>query len=958
MAGITAHNSVRLPFASPLVYHRGVTHLKSLSFLVPVTRLGAACLAWIPAVSCQTSTGVHLAAPTELRISGMTEPLAVATSQPEFSWRVAAARAALHSVTQSAYEIRVAATSRALTGGGPLLADSGKVASRTNSAQSASYAGPGLEAQHEYAWQVRVWDERDQASEWSQIAHWTQAPEWHAQWIAADGTDAAAGSKSMPVFRKEFSMGDRVTRALAYVSGLGQYEFRINGAKVGDSKLTPGWSDYRKTVFYDIYDVTAMLRTGTNALGLMLGNGMYRVLDTPHRYKKFTGSFGPPKCIVQLHVEMASGKTIDVISDASWKTHAGPITFSSTYGGEDYDAREEMPGWDRAGFDDAQWSPVVVTEGPGGVLTPELAPPIRVMHTYTPVRQTKPKPGILVYDLGQNFAGWPDITVSGHAGATVKLIPGELLNPDGTVSQRSSGQPQWFSYTLSGSGREQWHPRFSYYGFRYVQVEVASDSQNPQSGEARVIALKGEAVHTSSEAVGSFTSSDDLLNRIHTLIVRAIENNAVSLFTDCPHREKLGWLEETHLLAPSLLYDFDFAGLYAATARNIADTQKQDEPNAGRVPEIAPQYVVFGVDNGIFDDSPEWGSAAVLAPWYVYERDGNLSALLSHLDVMRRYVDYLSTRANDNIVAYGLGDWYDIGPGEPGVSKLTTSGVTATAIYYQDLRVVERTLALEGRSEESRAYAAKADAVRRSFNERFFDAANHRYDMGSQTAQAMPLVVGLVPDDERSRVLDALIADIRAHDNHVTAGDVGFHYVVDALLDGGRSDVLYDMLERTDTPSYGYQLAQGATALTEAWDANPNSSQDHFMLGHAEEWFYRGLGGINVDFSAPAERQLVIHPNPVGKLTSVQTRYVSIWGPIESNWRRGRAQTEYEFTIPANVTATVELSTAAPENMRVNGEAPDRADGVMSTRSESSGAILVLGSGHYMISAPNAENVP
>jgi hypothetical protein len=784
-----------------------VTPLKSYSFLARVTRFGAACLTWIPAVSCQAATGSHLAAPTELRISGITEPLAVATSQPEFSWRVTAAQATLHSARQSAYEVRVAATARDLTGGGPLLADSGKVSSKASSAQGASYEGPGLEAQHEYAWQVRVWDERDRASEWSQIAHWTQAPEWHAQWIAADGTDAAAGSKPMPVFRKEFSVGDRVTRALAYVSGLGQYEFRINGAKVGDSELTPGWSDYHKTVFYDTYDVTAMLRTGTNALGLMLGNGMYRVLDTPQRYKKFTGSFGPPKCFVQLHLEMGSGKHLDVISDASWKTHAGPITFSSTYGGEDYDARAEMPGWDRAGFDDGQWSPVVVAEGPGGVLTPELAPPIRVMHTYMPVGKTEPKPGIVVFDLGQNFAGWPDVAVSGRAGATVKLIPGELLNPDGTVSQRSSGQPQWFSYTLRGSGREQWHPRFSYYGFRYVQVEIGTDSQNPQHGEARLIALKGEAVHTSSEPVGSFTSSDDLLNRIHTLIVRAIENNAVSLFTDCPHREKLGWLEETHLLAPSLLYDFDFAGLYAATARNIADTQKQNEPNAGRVPEIAPQYVVFGVDNGIFDDSPEWGSAAVLAPWYVYERDGNLTALLSHLDVMRRYVDYLSTRAKDNIVAYGLGDWYDIGPGEPGVSKLTTSGVTATAIYYQDLRVVEKTLALEGRNEESRAYAAKADSVRQSFNARFFDAANHRYDKGSQTAQAMPLVVGLVPEDERSRVLDALIADIRAHENHVTAGDVGFHYVVDALLEGGCSDVLYDMLERTDTPSYGYQLA-------------------------------------------------------------------------------------------------------------------------------------------------------
>jgi hypothetical protein len=906
-------------------------------------------------ISSAFSQGSHLSAPTDLRTAGMSEPLAVTEAKPEFSWRDTEAAPSLHGVKQAGYQMRIAASSRDLAAEKALLWDSGKVAGDATLVHADSNSGQGFESQHEYVWQVRVWDENDHASAWSKPARWTQAPTWRARWIAADSTDAAAGSKPMPLLRKEFSVTGPFVRALLYVSGLGQYELRVNGSKAGNSELTPGWSNYRKTIFYDTYDVTPMLRPGSNAIGVMLGNGMYRVLDTPGRYKKFVGSFGPPQCIAQLHLELANGKSIDVVSDETWKTHAGPITFSSTYGGEDYDARREMNGWDHAGFDDSNWSPVVETDGPGGALRPDLAPPIRIMHTYTPIRRTEPKPGVLVYDLGQNFAGWPAITVSGPAAATVKLIPGELLNADRTVSQRSSGEPQWFAYTLKGGAAEQWHPRFSYYGFRYVQVEGAADGTHPQPGKPQLTALRGEAVHTSSEAIGSFTSSDDLLNRIHLLIVRAIENNAVSLFTDCPHREKLGWLEEAHLLAPSMLYDFDFSGLYAATARNIADTQKQDEPNAGRVPEIAPQYVVFGVDGGIFDDSPEWGSTAVLAPWYVYERDGNLPALLSHIEVMRRYVDYLSTRADHNIVAYGLGDWYDIGPGEPGVSKLTTSGVTATAIYYQDLRVLEKTLALAGRDDESQAYAQKADAVRKDFNVRFFDAANHRYDKGSQTAQAMPLVVGLAPEDERENVLKALVDDIRAHENHVTAGDVGFHYVVDALLDGGRSDVLYDMLERTDTPSYGYQLAQGATALTEAWDANPSSSQDHFMLGHAEEWFYRGLGGINVDLSAKEPRQLVLRPQLAGKLTSVETRYVSALGPVESNWKRGPAQTEYTFTIPANAAATVQLMSSSPAALRIDGTAPDKAAGVISARVKSDRIELVLGSGHYHISAPNPE---
>ena len=911
-----------------------------------------------PGGTCQEDPASHLAAPIELRCSDRTEPLAVPGARPNLSWQVKASSDSLHGVKQSSYQIRIARRDADLASRESTLWDSGKQAGSATRLPVELYSGPAFEAGRDYAWQVRVWDENDHPSPWSQPAHWSQEPIWRAKWIAAERDDTAADNRPMPLLRKTAEVDGKVQRALLYVSGLGQYEFRINGAKVGNNELTPGWSDYRKTVFYDAYDVTPLLRSGANALGVLLGNGMYRVPKTPERYTKFNGSFGPPKCIVQLIVELSEGRTLTFLSDETWKSHPGPITFSNTYGGEDFDARLEPAGWDRPGFNDSAWNPALVTAGPGGVLRPELAPEMRVMHTYTPVARTEPKPGIVVFDLGQNFAGWPSIEVRGPAGSTIKLIPGELLNANGTVSQESSGGPQWFSYTLLGSGTEKWHPRFSYYGFRYVQVEGATTKDVARSGNAtaelpRLNSLVGQAVHSSAQAVGNFSSSDDLLNRIHTLILRAIENNAVSLFTDCPHREKLGWLEETHLLASSMLYDFDYSGLYAATARNIADTQTVSGPKAGRVPEIAPQYVLFEPNWGVFDDSPEWGSAAVLAPWYVYQRNGDREALLSHLQVMQRYVDYLGTRAQHNIVAYGLGDWYDIGPGEPGISKLTTPGVTATAIYYQDLRVLESVLALAGKNAESAAYRAKADAVRQSFNRRFFDANEHRYDKGSQTAQAMPLVVGLVPPQDRAQVLTALITDIRAHGNHVTAGDVGYHYVVHALLEGGRSDVLYDMLERTDSPSYGFQLAQGATALTEAWDANPRSSQDHFMLGHAEEWFYRGLGGIGVDFSAEAPKQLTISPEVVGNIAWVRTSYNSVWGLIESSFKRGPVDTEYEITIPANATATVTVKTSRPDAVEINGQRPADAAGVERTTGGNDRIDFVASSGRYRIVAQN-----
>lgn len=918
--------------------------LSSLKLRTLALALAALCAATLRISAQSSHSASHLLTPGNLLCDGWNRPLAIADSEPQFSWQLTAAAPTLHNVRQSAYRIQVS-TSRAFASEQNLLWDSGVV--RSNATFAVTYAGPALKPQQEYSWRVRVWDEDGHATPWSPIANWSQAPVWHAHWIEAP--DAGDKNAPMPLFRKSFELQHPVARAILYASGLGHDELRLNGKKVGNDVLTPGWSDYRKTVSYDAYDVTPLLRQGRNALGVMLGNGMYRVLHTPGRYTKFVGSFGPPKCIVQLQIEFAGGGSAEIDSDATWKTHPGPITFSSTYGGEDYDARRNPQGWDQPGFNDAAWPTAIPTSGPGGTLTPELAPPIRVMHTYSPIKITHPTPGISVYDFGQNFAGWPTITVSGPPGSVIKLIPGELLDKKGFVTQFSSGHPQWFSFTLSGKIRDTWHPRFSYYGFRYLEVHGAST----QCG-VRELNVRGDAIHSSSQQIGTFISSDRLLNRIHTLILHAIENNAVSIFTDCPHREKLGWLEETHLMAPSMLYDFNFGHLYAATERNIADAQKSSGPKAGMVPEIAPQYTVFDPQKyDIFNDSPEWGSAAILAPWYVYQRTGDQRLPAAHFSTMRRYVAYLATRAHDGTIDYGLGDWYDIGPSAPGLSQLTSPGVTATAIYYQDLEVVAKIAALLGFDEESSKYKLQAQQVRDAFNKHFFHPALHIYDKGSQTAQAMPLVLDIVPKDQRAAVLNALVADIRAHHNHTSAGDVGFHYVVDALLEGGRSAVLLDMLSRTDAPSYAYQLALGATSLTEAWDANPASSQDHLMLGDAEEWFYRDLGGINVDLAQHGAAQIVLRPAVLGPVRWVRTHYRSTLGMIQSDWQRGATQSTYNFSIPVNATATIELESASPQAITINGMKLSKSEGEISTHISAEVLRIEVGSGHYQISAAN-----
>ena len=722
--------------------------------------------------------------------------------------------------------------------------DSGRV----NSAETSwiAYGGRALRSFERCWWKVRVWDAGGAPSEWSYAAEWTMAvmdrADWKASWIAYPGAKIEAGP--LPIFRKEISIDRPVRRALALISGVGFHELRINGAKAGDHVLAPAWTNYRQTVLYETLDVTSMLRQGANALGVMLGNGFYNVVGG--RYSKYTGSFGYPRLLFQLHIEYEDGSTQDVASDGSWRVEKGPVTFSDMYGGEDFDARLEPEGWDRPGFDDSKWLRPGGSEGAGGDLRAQSSPPARVQQTFHTVRVTQPKPGVFVYDLGQNFAGWPQIEVSGPAGARVHLVPGELLDESGLVTQRSSGGPQAFNYTLRGSGRETWSPRFSYYGFRYVQVEGAAPESSAVAGVPVLHRLDGEFVYLDAPHAGSFHSSNQLFNRIHALIEAAVRSNLQHVLTDCPHREKLGWLEQLYLMGPSLLYNWDLRSFLPKEIRDIREAQT----SKGLIPGIAPEYVVFGWSNRGFRDSPEWGSAGILAPWMDWQWYGDRKPLEESYQTMKRYAEYLASQSQDGLLSYGLGDWYDIGPKAPGPSQLTPLGVTATATFYADLRTLQQAARLLGRESDARSFGDQAEKVRAAFQKAFFRPGEDTYATSSQTSLAMPLVLGLAPESARPGLLEKLVADIRQKGNHTSAGDVGYTYVVRALLEGGRSDVLFDMTNQTDPPSYGAQLAAGATSLTEAWDSNPHSSQNHLMLGHIEQWFYAGLAGIRPDLQS------------------------------------------------------------------------------------------------------------
>lgn len=916
--------------------------------------------------------------PIRLQIDHLGNPVGLDDLQPRFQWNLGATNPERRGLQQSAYWIMVASSAQLLVTDHGDLWDSGRVDSA--SLVGIPYEGRPLQSHTEYFWKIKVWDQDGRDSGWSEPAHWVTAllhpEEWRARWIAAEpdtaqtpqarenvGTHAEATAPS-PIFRRAFQATKPIRKALVFVSGLGQYELHLNGGEITESVLNPGWTNYRKTVLYDAYDLTAAMRPGVNIFSVLLGNGMYNVPGVKGRYTKFIGSFGQPKLILQMDITYADGSEETLVSDKSWKTMPGPITFTSIYGGEDFDARKEPAGWEGPSFDDRAWQTAIEVAGPNGNPAPgsELAasrlPRIAIDRILKAERVTHPRTGVAVYDLGQNFSGWPLLRVHGQAGDAVTLIPGELLDDTGLVSQASGGagprNQNRFTYTLRGDGTETWHPRFSYWGFRYVQVEVRPFNSS-ESGRMQLDAVEGAFVHAGADTAGSFTTTQPKFAAIHRLIDNAILSNSMSVLSDCPTREKLGWLEQTHLAAASILYNFDDAALYEKMAADMRDAQLAD----GLVPAIAPEYVAFVNAAGIstdFRDSPEWGSAMILSPWAAYQFYGDKEPLERSYDAMRRYAEYLKSRAHDHILSYGLGDWFDIGPGRLGESQLTSKSLTATALYYQDLLALTQISRVLGKQIDSAAFADEASAIREAFNHLLFHADTQQYDRGSQTADAISLALGMVPEASRQAVLDHLVEDIRSHNNHVTAGDIGFHYVVRALTDSGRSDVLRDMLLRDDPPSYGYQLARGATTPTEDWNSGPTSSQNHFMLGHAEEWFYRGLAGIDFDMSRPTDERITIRPAFLSGIDEASARYQSVLGLVENGWRQVADGYQMQLTIPPGARATLLLPATASKILE--SEKPLDARWMKPTTDPDTSTRLLLGSGIYrfQIRVPQKES--
>jgi hypothetical protein len=885
---------------------------------------------------------------------------ATVDSEVLFSWQLISDR---RNTFQTAYQIQIVSDPVDFGSPAKLVWNTGEI----RSDHSILVKGDVwvLKPAQKYYWRVKVRDQKGRTTSWSEISSFTTGlideADWHnALWIGYEDIskekrmvpgihhngdnlgDLCMDRPVVPYLRKEFKIDRKVSGATLFITGLGHYEAFINGNKVGKGFLTPGWTNYDKTVLYNIYDVTSMLQQGSNVIGAIVGNGFYNI--NRERYRKLVIAFGNPLLLAQLRIHYSDGSEEILVTDTDWETAPSPIIYTSIFGGEDYDARLEQPGWNQPGFDDSNWRSAVAVTPPSGKLRRDLDYPVEIMESYSAVNIIKLKDGNWLYDFGQNASGVTEIKIKGRKGQVVRLIPCEIIDSDSQPNQSASGSPHYYTYIIRGDSIETWHPRFTYYGFRYVKIEGAAPANdNTISEKAELIDLRMLHNYNSTPSAGSFECSNVLFNKINTLILRAIKSNLQSILTDCPHREKLGWLEQTYLMGSPVHYNFNIYQLYSRQVYNMMEAQLDD----GLIPGISPEYVQF---TGGFRDSPEWGSAVVIIPWLIYKWYGDASVMEKAWPTMLRYVEYLKSRSENHIISYGLGDWFDYGPGQPGVSQLTPVALTATAIYYYDLKLMLHMASVLNRSDEQKRLTKWADEVKSAFKTHFFDPATCNISTGSQTAMAMPWCIGLVDVQFKDRVIENLADSIRANDNQLTAGDIGYRFLVEALASGGKSQLLYEMNIREDVPGYGYQLRKGATSLTESWPALENVSNNHLMLGHLMDWFYYSLGGISQTDQSVAYKETLIRPDMVGDIIWVNASYQSPYGEIRSEWEKKNYTLKLDVVIPANTSALVYIPYNKGSVITESGKDINAIKEIKVIGDSDNKKIIMIGSGTYRFS--------
>jgi len=833
-------------------------------------------------------------------------PLGIDAMVPRLSWQIESNR---RGARQTAYQVCAAAE----PGAQPVW-DTGKVMS--DQSVHLSYAGPALSSGQRVYWQVRVWDEEDAASEWSAPAFWEMgllnSADWSAQWITPDWDEDTTQSQPQPVLRRAFNLTGAVKSARAYVTSLGLYELHLNGARVGDGLLTPGWTSYDTRLQYQTYDVTALLQPGENAIGAMLGDGWYR------GFMGFSGNrntYGDRLALLlQLVVTYTDGSTAVITSDGAWQAAIGPVQMSDIYNGEIYDARAETPGWDAAGYDAAAWRGVRILDQDKSMLIAQSGPAIIRNEEIKPRAIIHTPAGETVVDFGQNMVGWVRLTVSGPAGTIVTLTHAEVLDQQGNFYITNLRlAKQLAQYTLKGNGVETWEPCFTFMGFQFVKVEGFP-------GELTLDTLTGIVVHSDIPSTGSFECSNPMINQLQHNIVWGQKGNFVDVPTDCPQRdERLGWTGDAQVFIRTACFNRDVAGFFTKWLRDLAAEQNDQ----GSVPMVIPDPMGrpkkspgAGFPSG---GSSAWADAAVICPWTIYLCYGDKGILAQQYESMKGWVGYMRREAGDTYLwttGFHFGDWLDFrGRGEMNAAPITDKALIASAFFAYSTSLLQQAAVVLGKTEDAAEYADLLAKIKTAFT-REFVSANGRVASNSQSSYVLALHFDLLPEELRPSAAGRLADSVREFGYHLTTGFVGTPYLCHVLSRFGHTDLAYELLNQESYPSWLYPVKKGATTIWERWDGiKPDGSfQDagmnsfnHYSYGAIGDWMYRAIAGIDTALDGVGYKHILIQPQPGGGLSHASAALKTVYGEVSSAWQLTDADLRLQVTIPPNTHATARI---------------------------------------------------
>lgn len=884
---------------------------------------------------------------THLKCEYQSTPLGIGEAAPRLSWQLESDQ---RGVSQTAYRILAASTEQNLSADRADLWDSGKVAG--DSSLFVPYVGKPIGSRQRVFWKVRVWDENDDGSDYSAPGWWETGlldrAEWTGDWIGSEQVGGPRSAAPAPFLRKTFATAKPIASARLYVTALGLYEFHINGKRVGNDCFAPYWTDYRQRVQYQVYDVSRLLTEGENAVGAVLGDGWY-CGHVGWRDRQYYGD--RPIMLAQLVVRFADGSEQTIVTDATWKTLTGPILEADLLMGETYDARLELPGWDTPGHDDSAWSSATVFPDTEATLDAMRGPAVRPIAEIVPVADPTPisegTESRWIFDLGQNMIGRVRLKVRGDAGTTVVLRHAEVLNADGslyTTNLRSAKQTD--SYTLKGGAEEVFEPRFTFHGFRYVELSGLPGTPTRDT-------VTGIVLHSDTPPTGTFESSDPLLNQLQHNIQWGQKGNFLDVPTDCPQRdERLGWTGDAQVFVQTATFNADVAGFFAKWLTDV----RQAQTARGEFPPIVPNIDVVGNDGG-----PAWADAAVICPWAIYLNYGDAGILAENYPAIAKYLDFLQETSLGLIRCHpdtegwtGFGDWLAL-DGSGKTEGGTPRDLIGTAFLAYSARLTAKMARILGKAVDAAKYEALYEATKQAFQRRYVTPEG-LVTPQSQTAFVLALYFDLLPQNLRANAAKELVRDIKTRGMHLSTGFVGTPYLTEVLTEAGYLDVAYDLLFQKSWPSWLYSVTQGATTIWERWDgwtedrgfqdAGMNSF-NHYAYGAIGNWLYQTVAGIAPDPDRPGYRHIVMRPRPGGGLTSAKASLASPCGLIASEWRIEDGAFRWSVTIPPNATATVTIPTTASGAITESDKPVDEAVGLTFVRREEGAAVYEAASGRY-----------